>query len=81
MKLPILYLIDSIVKNVGGVYIKYFSQSIVKIFIGAFEKVIIVCNMLHLNASTLHTDTQNTLVCNAIVVPIDFFPPSNLFVT
>lgn len=40
MKLPILYLIDSIVKNVGGVYIKYFSQTIVKIFIGAFEKVI-----------------------------------------
>lgn len=42
LKLPILYLIDSIVKNVGGVYIKYFSQSIVKIFIGVFEKVIIV---------------------------------------
>ncbi|XP_055310467.1 uncharacterized protein LOC129573660 isoform X3 [Sitodiplosis mosellana] len=39
LKLPILYLIDSIVKNVGGVYIKYFSQTIVKIFIGAFEKV------------------------------------------
>lgn len=46
MKLPILYLIDSIVKNVGGVYIKYFSQSIVKIFIGAFEKVIAVVNDL-----------------------------------
>lgn len=41
LKLPILYLIDSIVKNVGGVYIKYFSQSIVQIFVGAFEKVII----------------------------------------
>lgn len=39
MKLPILYLIDSIVKNVGRVYIKYFSQSIVKIFIGVFEQV------------------------------------------
>lgn len=39
MKLPILYLIDSIVKNVGGVYIKYFSQSLVQIFTGAFEKV------------------------------------------
>lgn len=44
LKLPVLYLIDSIVKNVGGVYIKYFSQSIVKIFIGVFEKVIILQN-------------------------------------
>lgn len=39
LKLPILYLIDSIVKNVGDVYVNLFSQSIVKIFIGAFEKV------------------------------------------
>lgn len=38
-KLPILYLIDSIVKNVGREYIGLFSHSIVNIFCGVFEKV------------------------------------------
>ncbi|XP_065367764.1 uncharacterized protein Pcf11 isoform X2 [Calliphora vicina] len=38
-KLPILYLIDSIVKNVKSTYVQLFSQSIVNIFCGAFEKV------------------------------------------
>lgn len=40
MKLPILYLIDSIVKNVGKQYKTLFNQSIVNIFCSVFEKVI-----------------------------------------
>ncbi|XP_055372303.1 uncharacterized protein LOC129606180 [Condylostylus longicornis] len=39
IKLPVLYLIDSIVKNVGGQYIQLFSQCIVNIFVGVFDKV------------------------------------------
>ena len=38
-KLPILYLIDSIVKNVKSTYVQLFSQCIVNIFCGVFEKV------------------------------------------
>ncbi|XP_073846203.1 pcf11 cleavage and polyadenylation factor subunit isoform X2 [Musca autumnalis] len=38
-KLPILYLIDSIVKNVKGTYVQLFSQCIVTLFCGVFEKV------------------------------------------
>ncbi|XP_070503584.1 pre-mRNA cleavage complex 2 protein Pcf11 isoform X2 [Chironomus tepperi] len=39
VKLPILYLIDSIVKNVGAKYKQLFAQNIVNIFCGVFEKV------------------------------------------
>ncbi|KAG5673844.1 hypothetical protein PVAND_003855 [Polypedilum vanderplanki] len=39
IKLPILYLIDSIVKNVGDKYKQLFAQNIVNIFCGVFEKV------------------------------------------
>lgn len=39
IKLPILYLIDSIVKNVKTTYIPLFSQCIVNIFCGVFEHV------------------------------------------
>ncbi|CAG9808277.1 unnamed protein product [Chironomus riparius] len=39
VKLPILYLIDSIVKNVGDKYKQLFAQNIVNIFCGVFEKV------------------------------------------
>ncbi|XP_055694535.1 uncharacterized protein LOC129796532 isoform X2 [Lutzomyia longipalpis] len=39
VKLPVLYLIDSIVKNVGGEYKALFSQYIVNMFCGVFEKV------------------------------------------
>nr|XP_017087206.2 uncharacterized protein LOC108118833 isoform X2 [Drosophila bipectinata] len=38
-KLPILYLIDSIVKNVKSSYVQLFGQCIVKIFLHAFESV------------------------------------------
>lgn len=44
MKLPILYLIDSIVKNVGNKYKQLFASNIVNMFCSVFEKVnIIVC--------------------------------------
>uniref|UniRef100_A0A1L8DCG8 Pre-mRNA cleavage complex 2 protein Pcf11 n=1 Tax=Nyssomyia neivai TaxID=330878 RepID=A0A1L8DCG8_9DIPT len=39
VKLPVLYLIDSIVKNVGGQYKALFGQYIVNMFCGVFEKV------------------------------------------
>lgn len=38
-KLPILYLIDSIVKNVGNKYKQLFAQNIVSIFCEVFKKV------------------------------------------
>ncbi|KAL1114844.1 hypothetical protein AAG570_007668 [Ranatra chinensis] len=39
IKLPVLYLIDSIVKNVGKEYISLFTQNIVSTFCSVFEKV------------------------------------------
>ncbi|KAK3923779.1 Pre-mRNA cleavage complex 2 protein Pcf11 [Frankliniella fusca] len=39
VKLPILYLIDSIIKNVGKVYITLFSRNIVQSFSTVFEQV------------------------------------------
>ncbi|KAK9497364.1 hypothetical protein O3M35_004697 [Rhynocoris fuscipes] len=39
VKLPVLYLIDSIVKNVGKDYLHFFTQNIVTIFCSVFEKV------------------------------------------
>ncbi|KAG5886429.1 hypothetical protein JTB14_035721 [Gonioctena quinquepunctata] len=39
VKLPILYLIDCIVKNVGGTYTSLFSQNIVSTFCGVFKAV------------------------------------------
>ena len=38
LEIPILYLIDSIVKNVGGIYIKLFTQNIVSNFCRIFER-------------------------------------------
>ncbi|XP_028840358.1 pre-mRNA cleavage complex 2 protein Pcf11 isoform X2 [Denticeps clupeoides] len=38
-KLPVLYLVDSIVKNVGGEYLAVFAKNLVSSFICVFEKV------------------------------------------
>ncbi|KND04116.1 uncharacterized protein SPPG_01555 [Spizellomyces punctatus DAOM BR117] len=38
-KLPVLYLMDSIIKNVGGIYINLFARNIVRIFVSAYEMV------------------------------------------
>ncbi|KAK9955421.1 hypothetical protein ABG768_015299 [Culter alburnus] len=38
-KLPVLYLVDSIVKNVGGDYLEVFAKNLVNSFICVFEKV------------------------------------------
>ncbi|TRZ03289.1 hypothetical protein DNTS_006717 [Danionella cerebrum] len=38
-KLPVLYLVDSIVKNVGGEYLEVFAKNLVNSFICVFEKV------------------------------------------
>ena len=39
MKLPVLYLVDSIVKNIGAAYTTLFTQNIVSTFCSVFEKV------------------------------------------
>ncbi|KAJ8720492.1 hypothetical protein PYW08_005957 [Mythimna loreyi] len=39
IKLPVLYLVDSIIKNVGGAYTSKFSQSIVNMFTRTFKQV------------------------------------------
>ncbi|XP_043289393.1 uncharacterized protein [Venturia canescens] len=39
IKLPVLYLIDSIVKNVNGAYLSLFTQNIVNTFCCVFDKV------------------------------------------
>ncbi|XP_069362227.1 pre-mRNA cleavage complex 2 protein Pcf11 [Maniola hyperantus] len=39
IKLPVLYLVDSIIKNVGGAYTQKFSQSIVNMFTKTFKQV------------------------------------------
>ncbi len=39
-KLPSLYLLDSILKNVKGEYLQLFSKNIVHIFCHCFEKLV-----------------------------------------
>ncbi|CAB3225554.1 unnamed protein product [Arctia plantaginis] len=39
IKLPVLYLVDSIIKNVGGAYTQKFSESIVNMFTKTFKQV------------------------------------------
>ncbi|CAK1542774.1 unnamed protein product [Leptosia nina] len=39
IKLPVLYLVDSIIKNVGGAYTQKFSQTIVNMFTKTFKQV------------------------------------------
>ncbi|XP_063537614.1 pre-mRNA cleavage complex 2 protein Pcf11 [Cydia strobilella] len=39
IKLPVLYLVDSIIKNVGGAYVQKFSQIIVNMFTRTFKQV------------------------------------------
>lgn len=46
LKLPILYLVDSIVKNLKGVYIEFFACVIEKMFCETFGTVIL---LLHQN--------------------------------
>jgi hypothetical protein len=57
VKLPILYLIDSIVKNVGNKYKQLFAQNIVNIFCGVFEKVKYIQKLLDsTQISNLHAN-------------------------
>jgi len=39
-KLPVLYLLDSIMKNLGGEYLQLFSRNIVATFCHTFEKLV-----------------------------------------
>lgn len=48
IKLPVLYLIDSIVKNVNGPYLKLFTQNIANTFCNVFEKVSLKKYFLHI---------------------------------
>lgn len=47
IKLPVLYLIDSVIKNIGPPYIPLFVQNIEKLFASTFIKVIIYLNLYH----------------------------------
>lgn len=52
IKLPVLYLVDSIIKNVGGAYTQKFSQIIVNMFTKTFKQVNISppnCNIAKLD--------------------------------
>ena len=42
-KLPVLYLLDSIMKNLGGEYLQLFSKNLVATFCHTFEKVVRSC--------------------------------------
>lgn len=53
VKLPILYLIDSIVKNVDKSYKQLFAQNIVNMFCGVFEKVNLVSKVQKVNLKPL----------------------------
>lgn len=46
IKLPVLYLVDSIIKNVGGAYTQKFSQIIVNMFTKTFKQVYITKCMI-----------------------------------
>ena len=46
MKLPLLYLIDSIMKNLNGKYLQQFSHNIVRVFCHAFESLVGLMNWL-----------------------------------
>src|SRR5581483_8089303 len=39
LKLPVLYLLDSISKNVGGIYIQIFSHNLARTFLDAYNVV------------------------------------------
>ena len=53
MKLPVLYLVDSIVKNVGAAYTALFTQNIVSTFCSVFEKVFLN-STAHVPTSVIH---------------------------
>jgi hypothetical protein len=60
-KLPGLYLIDSIMKNLNGDYLRYFKDVIPVIFCRVFE----VCVSVRIiNGPTLHSDCIHTYVYN-----------------
>lgn len=40
IKLPLLYLVDSIMKNLGGEFLQLFSKNIVRVFCHAFESLV-----------------------------------------
>ena len=40
--MPVLYLLDSIVKNFGGQYMKLFSHKLIFVFMAIFDKVSMV---------------------------------------
>jgi hypothetical protein len=68
-KLIILYLIDAIVQNSGGVYLNLFSRCIVKIFVETFQKVIIVF-MIHTSHYIIHFCL---IICFNFIISLSIF--------
>lgn len=65
-KLPILYLIDSIVKNVGGIYKDLFSHQIVNIFVSVFEKVNTITISIYFVSALSKTKKKKNCVKRAV---------------
>lgn len=59
-KLPVLYLVDSIVKNIGGEYLAVFAKNLIASFICVFEKVQLFLLSFHIFSTTAKLDS---LVC------------------
>ena len=46
-KLPLLYLLDSVMKNLKGRYVEVINTKVVAIFCHCFEKLVRVCALLY----------------------------------
>lgn len=57
-KLPVLYLVDSIVKNIGGEYLAVFAKNLITSFICVFEKV-----QLFLLSFNIFSTTEKLFTC------------------